>query len=127
MPADTNPYGDIFGGWLVSQMDLAASAFASRYSGGRTATAAIEAMAFLRPVHVGDEVSVYTSLISVGRTSMCIGVEAWQRDRNSEKTQRVTEATFTFVALDHEGRPRPVTAKREKVPEKLNTEMHGVE
>ncbi|WP_322050637.1 acyl-CoA thioesterase [Paraburkholderia bannensis] len=108
MPADTNPYGDIFGGWLVSQMDLAASAFASRHSGGRTVTAAIEAISFLRPVSVGDEVSVYACLLSVGRTSMRIGVEAWQRDRNSEDTQRVTKATFTFVALDDAGRPRPV-------------------
>jgi len=108
MPADTNPYGDIFGGWLVSQMDLAASAFASRHSGGRTVTAAIDAISFLRPVRVGDEVSVYASLLSVGRTSMSIAVEAWQRDRNSEDTQPVTKATFTFVALDETGRPRPV-------------------
>ncbi|WP_321893925.1 acyl-CoA thioesterase [Paraburkholderia tropica] len=108
MPADTNPYGDIFGGWLVSQMDLAASAFASRHSGGRTVTAAIDAISFLRPVRVGDEVSVYASLLSVGRTSMSIAVEAWQRDRNSEDTQPVTKAKFTFVALDDNGRPRPV-------------------
>ncbi len=108
MPADTNPYGDIFGGWLVSQMDLAASAFASRHSGGRTVTAAIEAISFLRPVRVGDEVSVYASLIKVGRTSMRIAVEAWQRDRNSEDTKPVTKATFTFVALDDAGKPRSV-------------------
>lgn len=108
MPADTNPYGDIFGGWLVSQMDLAASAFASRHSGGRTATVSIEAISFMHPVHVGDEVSVYATLLSVGRTSMHLGVEAWQRDRNSEASRRVTKATFVFVALDGDGRPRPI-------------------
>ncbi|MDR5804747.1 acyl-CoA thioesterase [Caballeronia sp. LZ001] len=107
MPADTNPYGDIFGGWLVSQMDLAASAFASRHSRGRTVTAAIEAISFIQPVKVGDEVSVYVSLLSVGRSSMRVAVEAWQRDRNGEQTKRVTKATFTFVALDSSGKPRP--------------------
>jgi acyl-CoA thioesterase YciA len=108
MPADTNPYGDIFGGWLVSQMDLAASAFAARYCGGRAVTASIETISFLNPVRVGDEVSVFARLVSVGRTSMRIAIEAWRRDRNSERTLKVTEAVFTFVALDEQGRPRPV-------------------
>jgi acyl-CoA thioesterase YciA len=113
MPADTNPYGDIFGGWLVSQMDLAASAYASRYCGGRAVTASIEAISFLNPVRVGDEVSVFARLVSVGRTSMRIAIEAWRRDRNSERTLKVTEATFTFVALDPQGRPRSVAGAPE--------------
>ncbi len=108
MPADTNPYGDLFGGWLMSQMDLAASSVASRHSRGRAVTIAADAMVFHRPVTVGDEVSVYARLIAVGRTSMRVAVEAWRRARNEEETQRVTEATFTFVALDDERQKRTV-------------------
>ncbi len=108
MPADTNPYGDLFGGWLMSQMDLAASSVASRHSRGRAVTIAADAMVFHRPVTVGDEVSVYARLIAVGRTSMRVAVEAWRRARNEEETQRVTEATFTFVALDDERQKRIV-------------------
>nr|WP_108661946.1 acyl-CoA thioesterase [Acuticoccus kandeliae] len=108
MPADTNPAGDIFGGWLMSQMDLAAGNIAALTSRGRSATIAVEAMKFHRPVKVGDEVSLFAELLSVGRTSMKIHVEAWRRSRDSEDSEQVTEATFTFVALDFEGRPRPV-------------------
>ena len=89
MPRDTNPAGDIFGGWLMSQMDL-------------------DAMEFERPVHVGDEVSLYASLTEVGRTSMTIRVEAWRRVRTSEEHEQVTAAVFVYVALDEAGRPRPV-------------------
>jgi acyl-CoA thioesterase YciA len=85
MPTDTNPDGDIFGGWLVSQIDLAASAFASRHRGERAVTAAIDAISFLRPVKDGDEVSAYASLVSVRRRSMHIAVEARQRDRNAKE------------------------------------------
>jgi acyl-CoA thioesterase YciA len=108
MPADANFYGDIFGGWLMSMMDLAAGYVASRRSAGRAVTVAVDAVAFHHPVHVGDEVSVFAKVISVGRTSMKIAVEAWQRDRDSERTAKVTEATFTFVAIDEDRKPRPV-------------------
>jgi acyl-CoA thioesterase YciA len=108
MPADANFYGDIFGGWLMSMMDLAAGNVASRRSTGRAVTVAVDAVAFHHPVHVGDEVSVFAKVISVGRTSMKIAVEAWQRDRDSERTAKVTEATFTFVAIDEDRKPRPV-------------------
>ena len=108
MPADANYYGDVFGGWLMNMMDLAASSVASRESGGRAVTVAIDAVAFHHPVHIGDEVSVYAKLASVGRTSMKIAVEAWQRALAKEATTRVTEATFTFVAVDQSGKPRPV-------------------
>ena len=108
MPRDTNPAGDIFGGWLMSQMDLAAGSVAARHANGRCATVRVEAMEFERPVHVGDEVSLYASLTAVGRTSMTIRVEAWRRDRNGAAREQVTEGAFVFVALDANGRPRPV-------------------
>ena len=108
MPADTNPAGDIFGGWLMSMMDLAASNIAAKVSRGRVATIAVDGMAFLTPVHVGDEVSVYAKLISVGRTSMKLKVDAYSRPREGEVTTRVTEGIFTFVAIDHNGRSRTV-------------------
>lgn len=108
MPAYTNPSGDIFGGWLMSQMDLAAGNMAGRVSQGRGATVAVEAMQFLRPVKVGDEVTLYATLKEVGRTSMRIHVDAWARPRYSEKAAKVTDADFVFVALDENGDPRPV-------------------
>jgi len=108
MPADANPYGDIFGGWLMSQMDLAAGSIASRHSGGRAVTIAVEGMAFHRPVFVGDEVSVFARLIAVGRTSMKIDVEAWRRGRHNEDAYKVTQATFTFVAVGEDRQPRRV-------------------
>jgi acyl-CoA thioesterase YciA len=108
MPADTNVNGDIFGGWLMSQMDLAAGNLASRTSGGRCVTIAADAMTFIRPVKVGDEVSVYCDLLATGRTSMKIAVEAWRRARVGGEECRVTKATFTFVAIDDLGKPRPV-------------------
>ena len=108
MPADTNPSGDIFGGWLMSQMDLAAGNMAGRVSQGRGATVSVEAMQFLHPVKVGDEVTLYATLLKVGRTSMRIHVDAWARPRYSEKGKKVTDADFVFVALDKKGAPRPV-------------------
>lgn len=108
MPADSNPNGDIFGGWLMSQMDLAAGSVASRHSTGRAVTIAVEGMKFHLPVSIGDEVSVYTKLASVGRTSMTIEVEAWRRHRDEHEMCKVTQASFTFVAIDLDGRPRPV-------------------
>ncbi|WP_121062539.1 acyl-CoA thioesterase [Chachezhania antarctica] len=108
MPADTNPAGDIFGGWLMSEMDKAAGTTAAMRAHGRCATIAIDKVTFLLPVKVGDEVSVYTDIVHVGRTSMNIHVEAWRRTRYGSASQKVTEATFTFVALDEHARPRPI-------------------
>lgn len=110
MPADTNPAGDIFGGWLMSQMDLAAGSVAALTARGRSATIAVEGMKFHRPVKVGDEVSLYAEIVRIGRTSMQIHVEAWRRQRESDHSQQVTEAIFTFVALDENGAARPVEA-----------------
>jgi acyl-CoA thioesterase YciA len=110
MPADTNPAGDIFGGWLMSQMDLAAGSVAALRARGRSATIAVEGMKFLRPVRIGDEVSLFADIVHVGRTSMQIQVQAWRRERHQETGQKVTEAVFTFVALDDQGRARPVDA-----------------
>ena len=112
MPADANANGDIFGGWLMSQMDLAGGNLASRVSHGRCATVSVDGMSFLRPVKIGDEVSVHCTLLSTGRTSMKISVEAWRRARIGEEEHRVTRAVFTFVAIDAEGRPRPVVSSQ---------------
>jgi len=111
MPADTNANGDIFGGWLVSMMDLAAGTVASTHSRGRTATVAMDGMTFHRPVQIGDVVSVYAELMSVGRTSMKIDVTAWRRARAGLESEKVTHATMTFVAIDDDGRPRAVVAQ----------------
>jgi acyl-CoA thioesterase YciA len=108
MPADANPAGDIFGGWLMSQMDLAASSVATHRARGRVATVAVEAMSFLSPVMVGDEVSLYARLVSTGRTSIKVAVEAFRRHRHEDERERVTEATFTFVAIGPDRRPRPL-------------------
>ena len=108
MPADTNPAGDIFGGWLLSQMDLAAGSVAARHARGRCATMAVDKIVFVEPVKVGDEVTVYAELISTGRTSMQFEVTAWRRRRDGEDVRKVTGAIFTFVALDLDGRPRAI-------------------
>lgn len=110
MPGDANPYGDIFGGWLMAQMDLAGGLLAARLVGGRAVTVAVDGMSFLRPVTVGDEVSVYADVKAVGCTSLRVGVEAWRRDRHGESAELVTEAVFTFVAVDDERRPTPLTS-----------------
>ncbi len=108
MPSDTNPAGDIFGGWLMGQMDLAAGNVAARRARGRCATISVEAMTFHSPVFVGDEVSIYAWIVRVGRTSLGIQVEVWHRERESEATQKVTEGLFTFVAIGADRRPRPI-------------------
>jgi acyl-CoA thioesterase YciA len=113
MPADTNPAGDIFGGWLMSQMDLAAGNLAALTARGRAATVAVEGMKFHRPVKVGDEVSLFAEITRLGRTSMNIHVTAWRRSRASDDSQKVTCATFAFVALDSAGKPRPVGSSDE--------------
>jgi len=108
MPADANAYGDIFGGWLVSLMDMAAGLVAAKRSRGRAVTVAMDGMQFLKPVNVGDEVSVYGELKHVGTSSMTIAVEAWRRHRHELEEVKVTEAVFTFVAIDDAGQPRAV-------------------
>ncbi|MBN8998980.1 MAG: acyl-CoA thioesterase [Rhizobiales bacterium] len=108
MPSDTNPAGDIFGGWLMSQMDLGASTIATRRARGRTVTAAVDVMSFLSPVFVGDEVTIFGRIVSSGRSSMRVYVEAWRRNRVSDNIDKVTHATFTFVAIDAERKPRPL-------------------
>ena len=110
MPADANPAGDIFGGWLMAQMDLAAGNVAARRARCRCATVSVDRITFLSPVYVGDEVTLYAEIIRVGRTSMSIEVDAWRRSRDGEELVKVTNATFVFVALDQGGRPRVVPA-----------------
>lgn len=108
MPTDTNPAGDIFGGWLMAHMDMAAGNVAARRARGRCATISAEAMTFHRPVFVGDEVSFYAWIVKTGRTSMRIQVEVWRREREGEATMKVTEGLFTFVAIGPDRRPRPI-------------------
>ena len=108
MPADTNPNGDIFGGWLLAQMDLAGGNFASQRARGRVATVAVTAMTFHLPVYVGDEVSCYCARERVGRTSLTVRVETWVRRRDGGAVVKVTEGIFSFVAIGDDRRPRPV-------------------
>lgn len=108
MPADTNPAGDIFGGWVLSQMDIAGSIAAVENANGRVATVAVEAMTFISPVKVGDVLCIYTSVARVGNTSISIKVEAWARRKRVENRVKVTEGTFIFVALDENGKKRKI-------------------
>jgi acyl-CoA thioesterase YciA len=108
MPADTNPAGDIFGGWLMSLMDVAGGIAAGTVARGRVATVAATDMAFLRPVKVGDGICCYTDLARTGRTSLTFRVEAWVLRQRLGDRIKVTSADFTYVALDGDGRPRPV-------------------
>ncbi len=108
MPADTNANGDIFGGWLLSQMDLGGAIYARNLARSRVTTVAIDAMTFITPVYVGDIVSCHASLVKVGRTSMRIDVEAWAQRTKGGELVRVTEGNFTYVAIDDAGRPHPV-------------------
>ena len=110
MPADTNANGDIFGGWVLSQMDQAGGIAGVERARGRVVTIAVDAMTFIRPVKVGDVLCVYTAVEHVGRTSMKIHIEAWSRRFLTGVREKVTVATFTFVAIDDEGRPRPIPA-----------------
>ena len=108
MPADTNANGDIFGGWLLSQMDLAGGICAGEIASGRVATVAIEGMVFLTPVHVGAVVSCYTEVLEVGRSSIRVIVEVWINSPQSREPVKVTEGEFIFVAIDENGRTRAV-------------------
>ena len=108
MPADTNPNGDIFGGWLMAQMDLGSGILASKIAKTRVVTVAVEGMSFLAPVRVGDTVACYARVESIGRTSMKIPVEVWVQRYMRTEQARVTRAVFTYVAVDPSGRPVPV-------------------
>jgi acyl-CoA thioesterase YciA len=110
MPADANANGDIFGGWVLSQMDLAGGAVAAKICQGRCATVAIEAMTFHKPVFIGDLVSCYAEPIRTGRTSIAIKIDTYATRRMTGEEVRVTEGTFVYVAIDDAGRPRPVPA-----------------
>ena len=111
MPADANAGGDIFGGWVLSQMDIAGGVSAAQRAQGRVATVAIDAMTFHLPVHVGDVLSVYAEIEKIGRTSITVDLEAWALRRRDSEQIKVTEGCFVYVALDSEGRPRPVPAE----------------
>jgi acyl-CoA thioesterase YciA len=108
MPADTNPHGDIFGGWLLCQMDLAGASVAVRRAGGRVVTVAITAMAFHRPVCVGDQVSCYGSVEKIGTTSITIKVESWALRGTGTTPIKVTEGLFTYVRVGPDGRPQSI-------------------
>ncbi len=108
MPADANAYGDIFGGWLMSLMDSGAGLMAARRTKGRAVTVAMDGLAFHKPVKVGNEVSVYAEITSVGTTSMEISTDVFRRERHSVEEELVTSAKFTFVAIDDAGKPRKI-------------------
>lgn len=108
MPADTNANGDIFGGWLLSQMDVVGGVFASKAARSRTVTVAIEAMNFRKAVYVGDLVSVYANLVRVGRTSLTVHLEAWALRRKELHPFLVTDGNFTYVSIDDHGRPQAI-------------------
>ncbi len=108
MPADTNPSGDIFGGWLLAQMDIAGGIAARNLSGGRTVTIAVESMTFKKPVKVGDVVSCYAELERQGTTSVTFRVEVWSRRHESFVREKVTEGVFTYVAIGPDGTPRKI-------------------
>ena len=108
MPADTNANGDIFGGWLLSQMDIGGGIFASKVAKSRTVTVAIEAMNFRKPVYVGDLVSVHANLVRIGKTSITVHLEAWVLRRKDMLSTLVTDGNFTYVSIDDHGRPQAI-------------------
>lgn len=108
MPADANPAGDIFGGWVMSQMDLAAFVRANDVAQGRTVTVAVNEIVFKKPVKIGDTLCVYTRIEKVGRTSITLKIEAWTRHYSARSRDKVTEAIFIMVAVDDAGNPRAV-------------------
>jgi acyl-CoA thioesterase YciA len=113
MPADTNQYGDIFGGWLLGQMDIAGGIFAAALARGRTATVAVDAMTFRKPVFVGNVMCIYTDLVRIGKTSITVHVEAWVIRRNETNRVLVTDGNFTYVALNDERFPRMIERQGE--------------
>ena len=120
MPADTNPNGDIFGGWIMSQMDIGSGILASKTAKTRVATVAVEGMSFLQPVKVGDTVACYAWVERIGRTSMRIPVEVWVQPYRKTEQTRVTRAVFTYVALDDHGKPVPVIRDEAAPPAALS-------
>ena len=108
MPADANPDGDIFGGWIMARMDIASGNFAAHTVKGRVVTVAVDAMTFHKPIFVGDDVSCYCNVIKTGNTSISINVEVWVQRHHSETVLKVTEGSFTFVAVDKQGSPRKI-------------------
>jgi acyl-CoA thioesterase YciA len=116
MPADTNPSGDIFGGWVMSQMDIAGGIAAGERARGRVVTVAVEAMTFISPVKVGDVLCVYTSIERIGNTSITVGIEAWARRNRLADRVKVTDGRFIYVALGEDGKKRAVP-KMADVPE----------
>lgn len=110
MPADTNPAGDIFGGWLLAQMDIAGGLIANQLAGGRAATVAVEAMKFHLPVFVGDVLCCYGEVVNEGRTSVAVHIEAWVLRSYSDVRVQVTEGVFTYVAIDENRCPRPIAS-----------------
>ncbi|MBR1145345.1 acyl-CoA thioesterase [Bradyrhizobium sp. AUGA SZCCT0431] len=108
MPADTNANGDIFGGWLLSQMDIGGGVFASKIANSRTVTVAIDAMNFRKAVYVGDLVSVHANLVRIGRTSITVHLEAWSLRREDRQSILVTDGNFTYVSIDEQGHPQVI-------------------
>ncbi|MFD1695331.1 acyl-CoA thioesterase [Roseibium aestuarii] len=114
MPGDTNAAGDIFGGWVLSQMDLAGGIAASQRAEGRVVTVAVDKMKFIRPVHVGDIMCIYSRIGRIGTSSMEMHLEAWALRYLQKVREKVTQATFTMVAVDDDGRPRPVPVREDE-------------
>ena len=110
MPTDTNPKGDIFGGWIMSMMDMAGKMSATTVANGRVVTVAVDSIVFRQPVKVGDVVCCYTDIVRVGRSSVTLSIEVWAMRQGQGDRVKVTDATFTFVAVDDDGRPRPLPA-----------------
>lgn len=108
MPADTNPAGDIFGGWVLSQMDIAGSIAAHERVRGRTVTVAVEAMTFIAPIKVGDVLCIYTTVERIGTTSITVAMEAWARRNRLDDRVKVTEGRFVYVSIGEDGRKRPI-------------------
>jgi acyl-CoA thioesterase YciA len=113
MPVDTNPYGGVFGGWLMGQMGLACGSFASRHSGGKAILVAADELRFPGAMAVGDELSVYVELLKQGRTSLRLSAEGFARERDGERETLVASGEFTFVALDENNRPRMIAGQEE--------------
>ena len=111
MPTDTNPKGDIFGGWIMSLMDMAGKMSATTVANGRVVTVAVDRIVFREPVRVGDVVCCYTRTLRTGRTSVTLSIEVWAMRQGQGARVKVTDAVFTFVAVDDDGRPRPIAAE----------------
>ena len=125
MPADANANGDIFGGWLMSQMDLGGAILARGTAHCRVTTVAVDGMSFLRPVNVGDVVTCYAKLLGIGRTSMKIAVEVWVQRYADSTLHQVTEGTFTYVAIDERGKPQPVNRDAKPPGDEFKSQKAG--